>query len=464
MIADSQTGSGFAGASKYTTSKAQPETQDWKEWAESKVGIAAHEQVDAVQTRNILMEEDPIMAAKEMRVTAGQNERVQKPRYSVSLSYHPDDGPSDQEMMRDMDDFLERRGLDEHQAVLAIHRDEEHAHIHATVNRVHPETGNLWRDSYDYFENMSALREIERERGWTQPKEAVSEEERAERGRIADWKIRRFERTGKVPFGQEVQTKAGDEFAEAETWRELQGRLSGRGLHVEKKGSGGIVTDGEEEAPLSEVARKWSFNKLDDRFPDEFKAQEAYESRQQDEQKQSLSKELQELQSEIEGHLEAGRDRLAAETFELRGEEKRETLRKNLSDEVESKLRRAQKRKEEMMKRVRPVRESLSDQGRKAWREAKVHAQAAAVARFGSAQEDRELKRAGKAWRRVCEELGDEDRATLMKNGLPSDVAKRTAEKASDEKASEEAREDVSQEKENSQTPNIEKGRGGMSL
>ncbi len=262
MISDSQTGSGFTGAARYITGKAEGEEESWTEWAKRQAGV--EEKVQAVQTRNILLDDNPQEAAEEMRVVANQNGRVEKPRYSVSLSYHPDDDPSDEQMMRDMDDFLERRGLAKHQAILAIHRDRDHDHIHGTINRVHPQTGELWRDSFDYFENMDVLRQIEQERGWTQPQRDE------DRGRMADWKIQRFKRTGELPFSQEVLSAAGDDFAQAVSWEGLQKRLADKGLQVTEKGSGGVVTDGEEEAPLSELARKWSFTKLDDKYPDNF--------------------------------------------------------------------------------------------------------------------------------------------------------------------------------------------------
>lgn len=271
MIADSATGSDFTGAIGYTTSKAEGEERGWTGWASEQIGLS--EPADAVQTRNLLFDEDPELAAQEMRVTANQNSRVEKPRYSVSLSYHPEDSPSDQEMIRDMDDFLERRGLSEHQAVLAVHRDEEHAHIHATINRVHPESGDLWRNSFDYYENMEVLREIEQKRGWTRPKRDPS------RGRIPDWKLRKFERTGELPFSKEVEAAAGDIFADAETWNELQEGLAEKGLQVERKGSGGVVSDGEESAPLSEIARKWSFNRLNDQFPDRYQTYDRTQGR-----------------------------------------------------------------------------------------------------------------------------------------------------------------------------------------
>ena len=269
MIANSQTGASFSGSVGYITSESAGTTEEGGviEKAKKKVGLK-EERVSATKTRNLLFEDDLEAAAKEMQVTAGARERVEKPVYSISIGYHPDDDPTDQEMLRDMEDFLERRGLGEHQAVLAVHRDKEHPHVHATVNRVHPSGEELWRDSFDRLENMSVLREIERERGWTRP------EQQEDQGRVADWKLRKFERTGELPFGQEVQAQAGDAFAESESWSELQERLAAQGLQVQENGSGGRVTDGEESAPLSEVARAWSFNKLDSRFPDQFTAHE----------------------------------------------------------------------------------------------------------------------------------------------------------------------------------------------
>lgn len=269
MIANSQTGASFSGSVGYITSESAGTTEEGGviEKAKKKIGLK-EQRVSATKTRNLLFEDDLEAAAKEMQVTANARERVEKPVYSMSIGYHPGDDPTDQEMLRDMEDFLERRGLGEHQAVLAVHRDKEHPHVHATVNRVHPSGEELWRDSFDRLENMSVLREIERERGWTRP------EQQEDQGRVADWKLRKFERTGELPFGQEVQAQAGDAFAESESWSELQERLAAQGLQVQKNGSGGRVTDGEESAPLSEVARAWSFNKLDSRFPDHFTAHE----------------------------------------------------------------------------------------------------------------------------------------------------------------------------------------------
>jgi radical SAM superfamily enzyme YgiQ (UPF0313 family) len=204
-------------------------------FADSVGYITEEERTTEVETRNIFHEYDPNKAAREMQITADLRERVEKPVYSISIGYHPEEEITDEEMVEDMEEFLERRGLGEHQAVLATHRDKPHPHVHAAVNRVHPGTKELWRDSFDQLKNMDTVREIEQERGRISPRDVVSEKESDQRGRVADWKFRRFERTEEVPFDQEVQAQAGNAFTEAVTWEEMQTDLAAHGLHVEGK-------------------------------------------------------------------------------------------------------------------------------------------------------------------------------------------------------------------------------------
>jgi hypothetical protein len=250
-VASSTTGSGGPGAVAYVAAKSSSER------------------------RLNVFSQEPKQVGREMDLTADQRPRTDQHVYHVSISYkEAHDEISDQEMISDAEAFLEKRGLGGHQAYIATHRDEDHPHVHIVANRVSVDGEELWRDSFDYYRNMDALREIEAKRDRISPEEHRRDESEP---KIADWKYQRFKRTGEEPFGQLVQSVAGEEFAEAETWEELQQRLSGQGLTVQRKGSGGIVTDGEEEAPLSEVARKWSFNKLDERFPDQYRPQKEYQ-------------------------------------------------------------------------------------------------------------------------------------------------------------------------------------------
>lgn len=289
MIADSQTSASFKSAIRYTTTEknAQIRRDDLSEIEKMAAEFGVYNgRVSTVETRNVFHEDDPMDAAWEMQVAADLRERVEKPVYSVSVSYQVEDDPTDEEMVEDMDMFLEMRGLGEHQAVYVVHRDTDNPHIHATVNRIHPRSEELWRDSFDYYENMKALRQIERERGWSTPERDET------RGLVPDWKLQKFDRLGEELFSSQVLEEAGDVFAEAESWKELQLELAEKGLTVKEKGSGGIVTDGNEEAPLSELARMWSFNRLDEGFPDEFRSEREIRQAEREEETDPMEKAL----------------------------------------------------------------------------------------------------------------------------------------------------------------------------
>jgi hypothetical protein len=109
--------------------------------------------------------DDPELAAKFMRATAAQSDRVEKPVYHIALSFDPNDAVDRATMERVADRVLERLGLTEHQAVIVSHRDREHAHVHILVNRVHPETGLAWERWKDQPLIQQVLREEERALG-----------------------------------------------------------------------------------------------------------------------------------------------------------------------------------------------------------------------------------------------------------------------------------------------------------
>jgi hypothetical protein len=109
--------------------------------------------------------DDPELAAKFMRATAAQSDRVEKPVYHIALSFDPNDAVDRTAMERVADRVLERLGLTEHQAVIVSHRDREHAHVHILVNRVHPETGLAWERWKDQPLIQQVLREEERALG-----------------------------------------------------------------------------------------------------------------------------------------------------------------------------------------------------------------------------------------------------------------------------------------------------------
>ncbi len=83
--------------------------------------------------------------------SAASGSRSEKNCFHYALSWHPDDEPSTERMMRFAHQTLERLGLAEHQAIIVEHTEKAHRHLHVVVSTVHPETGctnGLYRSAY----------------------------------------------------------------------------------------------------------------------------------------------------------------------------------------------------------------------------------------------------------------------------------------------------------------------------
>ena len=124
-------------------------------------GSSTQDRVEWTQTRNLLTD-DPDKAWKVMAWTAKHNEDLKKasgarltgkklknPVFSFSLSWHPEQQPDKEEMIRAADEAMDFLGLSEHEAFMVAHNDEEHRHVHVIANTVHPETGLVQDIKYD---------------------------------------------------------------------------------------------------------------------------------------------------------------------------------------------------------------------------------------------------------------------------------------------------------------------------
>ena len=238
--------------------------------------------VSKVEYRNTFSR-DPGRAAREMRITANQS-RGSVVRRSFAVSYHPSEDLRDEEVVSDLDLFREKMGLEEHQAVIAVHRDRAHVHAHLVVNSVHPETHELWDSTYERLRSQTTLREIEQERGRLSLEEVRNGKARGgeENGKesVPDWRLRKAKADRDVPVGEEDLRLAYESFrrvkrGEIQTWPELQRSLDARGLRVEKKGRGGVLADEDgNEVPLSRVDRDCSFPKLEEELEGDFRSLE----------------------------------------------------------------------------------------------------------------------------------------------------------------------------------------------
>lgn len=124
---------------------------------------ATAERVAFTRTEN-LATDDPDLALKMMAHTAmRQNEikaasgakrtgrKLAYPVYTYSLSWAPEEEPTQEQMIEAAHETLKVLGLDGHEVLMVAHNDMPHPHIHLIVNRVHPETGKAATLSNDHL-------------------------------------------------------------------------------------------------------------------------------------------------------------------------------------------------------------------------------------------------------------------------------------------------------------------------
>jgi hypothetical protein len=254
MIAKVVRGRGFGGLARYLESGRTGLEAGRIAWAEARNLPSAH----------------PRDAALFMRVTAAEAPQVQRPVYHLSLAWDPSDRVNRAQIVAVADRVLRELGLDGHQALLIAHRDTEHPHVHLMVNRVHPETGRAWAGRHDYQALEQILRPLEREFGFREVPGhhgRFAGQEPPDRSQaLSTGELRRWERTGRVPFGELVRGEVAGDFAEAASWMDLEARLARRGLRLQPRGRGMVVTDGQEWMKCSALARGAGRAQLEKRF------------------------------------------------------------------------------------------------------------------------------------------------------------------------------------------------------
>lgn len=240
MIGKSGTGGSFRGLANYI------EQEHKLEWKESR-NLPGFDRNQDIR----LMEDTASMS------------RAEKPVYHLSVSYHPDDDPTKQQMLEDAENLLEHLGLDDHQAVIASHKDEDFKHVHLMVNRVHHNKDRAWNPWNDRQKYRAKLREIEAERGYTQ----LLEMERDKNGlSLTRGEYQRKVSTGEIEIPERTEVQAI--FDRAEDWKQLEDELAELNLKIKPKGRGGVLQDINTgyQMKLSRVKREHSYGRLQKRF------------------------------------------------------------------------------------------------------------------------------------------------------------------------------------------------------
>lgn len=186
---------------------------------------------------------------------------TRKPVFHLSISFAPGDPVNEALMKRVMARTLADLGLGEHQAVIVAHIDTDDPHVHAMVNRVHPETCVAWKGSWSRLRAEASLRQQELDEGlrvvpgWLARVPGHPELRPQPRLASADQE-----------FLRDVQERAGRVLERARSWADIEAGLAELGLAVRVNGRGMSVTDGRRLVKASEVGRQFSRGNLEKRL------------------------------------------------------------------------------------------------------------------------------------------------------------------------------------------------------
>ena len=137
-------GRSFAGVAAYCLHDA-PEPDDRRPRTSERVGWADTRNLATFRPeRAARLMAATAKAAPDLKRLAGGSQggrKLAKPVLHYSLSWAQDETPDKGEMNRAVDESLEALGLEGHEALIVVHEDTRHPHVHVIANRVDPETG-----------------------------------------------------------------------------------------------------------------------------------------------------------------------------------------------------------------------------------------------------------------------------------------------------------------------------------
>jgi Relaxase/Mobilisation nuclease domain/Large polyvalent protein-associated domain 7 len=237
MIGKVSFGSGVRGLTRYLTETRERGLVGYVTGDRHELGATAYRNLAAETAQD---------AAREMDLTSRLSMRCEKPFMHLSLSWHPSERPAEPRMIEAMDRVLCELGLEDRQAVYAVHREKEHQHIHAAVNRVGRE-GTAW-DRWQCKERISAqCRVLEREMGFEPIENHLRPEHEREQAREhirTPREQRIYERSGIEPparpgpenrdgLRERIGKEARSALRGAERWEQAHERLQAAGVALE---------------------------------------------------------------------------------------------------------------------------------------------------------------------------------------------------------------------------------------
>jgi hypothetical protein len=181
-------------------------------------------------------------AAIEMEAVAALSRRCRDPVYHLIVAYAKHERPTREQVVSDAERLLKAIGMEDHQYVLAAHKDTDDFHAHVIANRVGSDgrANDLWHERI-IRERVCA--EIAAERGWDivvghHNRDIVQRVERLSTPppdpvrRLSDGAYRRLHEHGELPWQDVARPYILDAVDRARDWSELRRHLAAHGVVV----------------------------------------------------------------------------------------------------------------------------------------------------------------------------------------------------------------------------------------
>lgn len=216
----------------------------------------------------------------EMIHLAAESVRSPMPVSHWCMSWQENEQPSYEQIDEAVDIFLQRMGLEGHQAIYALHKNTGHCHVHIVVNRTNPDTLKVIQPhkGFDIEEAHRIVALLVHKQGWAAENNAryrVNQD--GEVVRNAGGKKVVKPSSAAADFESATGEKSAQRIAQewghgiiknAASWAELHEGLQKAGLRFEKKGSGAVIFVGNVAVKPSSIDRNFGMSKLCKRLGD----------------------------------------------------------------------------------------------------------------------------------------------------------------------------------------------------
>jgi hypothetical protein len=183
------------------------------------------------------------MAANEEKERTGATgRRIERPVWSQSFSWHPQQSPTKEQMIEAARSWMSAFDLDDHQAVIVQHTDTPHAHCHLILNLLNPQTNKVAELGYSKLKSSKWAEQYERENGGIICKQREDNNAKREQGEYVRYQ------EPEIDLKIDFRTQVTQMYHAADTGAAFQSALVAGGLTLAQGGKRLVLIDAEGKA------------------------------------------------------------------------------------------------------------------------------------------------------------------------------------------------------------------------